>query len=136
VTAYPYGKISKVAQHCRTSIGRGIISVVTAGQVLLAVPVPAPAATTSAPPEIIVTPPPEPPQVTVNRTVPTVTAPPSEPQFSATPTVDEIFRARIFGEPLVPMGEPSADENRALAQALLTFHRSGVPTGARRSGRF
>jgi RHS repeat-associated protein len=114
-----------VAQRCRTSIGRGVIWVVTAGQVLLAVPMPARAATAPPTPETIVTPSPEPPQVTVNRTVPAVTAPPSEPEFSATPTVAEIVRARIFGEPLVPMGEPSADENRALAQALLTFHRGG-----------
>ena len=126
MTAYPHGKMSKVAQRCRTSIGRAVIAVVTAGQVLLAVPMPARATTVAPTPEIVVTPPPEPPQVTVNRTVPTVTAPPSEPLFSATPTVEEIFRARIFGEPLVPMGEPSAEENRALAQALLTFHRGGA----------
>jgi RHS repeat-associated protein len=55
-----------------------------------------------------------------------VTPPPAEPQFSASPTVAEITRARVFSEPLVPVGgEPTAGENLVLARALLTFHRSG-----------
>ncbi len=100
--------------------------VLTAGQIMMAVPV---IAAEPAPPPasaIAFTPTPEAPQVTVNKTVPAVTAPPAEPQFSDAPTVEEIFRARVFAEPLVPVGgEPTAGENLVLARALLAFHRSG-----------
>ncbi|HMJ67077.1 MAG TPA: hypothetical protein VK615_17165, partial [Candidatus Binatia bacterium] len=58
----------------------------------------------------------------INRTVPSVERPPVRAIFADPPTEAEIFRARIFGEPIVPMSKPStADENRALAQALLAF---------------
>ena len=69
------------------------------------------------------TPAPEPtPQtVTVNRSVPKVTAPPRSPVFSNPPADQEIFRARVFAEPLVPMGKTTAAENTLLAQALLSF---------------
>ena len=67
----------------------------------------------------------------MNRTVPKVEAPATGVEFSAKPTVQEIFRARIFEEPLVPIGgEPTAAENAELAAALLGYaKRSG-------SGRF
>ncbi|MGH8245352.1 MAG: hypothetical protein ACREUU_02845 [Gammaproteobacteria bacterium] len=45
----------------------------------------------------------------------------------------EIFRARVFEEPLVPIGgEPSADENTALAAALVheAWLRPGDGQGA------
>jgi hypothetical protein len=59
------------------------------------------------------------PKVTVNRTVPKVEPPRSGLEFSAQPSVEEIFRARIFQEPLVPIGgEPPASEDAALAAAL------------------
>jgi len=42
--------------------------------------------------------------------------------FSAQPTPSDISNARIFDEPLIPIGdEPSADENRALADALTDY---------------
>ena len=42
--------------------------------------------------------------------------------FSANPTVEEIFCARVFEEPVVPVGgEPTAEENAALAEALLRY---------------
>ena len=42
--------------------------------------------------------------------------------FSDPPTEQEIFRAHLFEEPLVPIGgHASADENRALADALTTY---------------
>jgi uncharacterized protein HemY len=64
--------------------------------------------------------------VRVNRTAPKVTPPPDIPSFSAQPTDQEIFRARVFEEPLVPMGRlTSKVENRALAQALLAYLRRG-----------
>lgn len=60
--------------------------------------------------------------VVVNRTAPTDE--PTRPvlALSEIPTVDEIGRARVFSEPLVPIGgEPSPEENRALGAALTAF---------------
>lgn len=65
--------------------------------------------------------PPPPPKVKVNRTVPAVTPPPALPHFSAEPTDAEIFRARMFEEPLVPNGTTTAAENRAFADALEAY---------------
>src|SRR5215467_5578385 len=47
--------------------------------------------------------------------------------FSAPPTTEELFRAHVFEEPLVPIGgDPSASQNAALAVALGGYaHRSG-----------
>lgn len=59
--------------------------------------------------------------VTVNRTVPQATPPSGELRFSATPTDAEIIQARVFGEPLIPMGKTDISENRELAQALIAF---------------
>lgn len=61
------------------------------------------------------------PAVRVNRTVPEVRPVPQSPAFSAEPTQDELFRARVFGEPIVPTGSATPGENRALAQALSAF---------------
>jgi len=48
--------------------------------------------------------------------------------FSANPTVDEFFRARVFAEPLVPVGgEPIAAENSDLAAALLGYAKRAGP---------
>lgn len=42
--------------------------------------------------------------------------------FSAPPTEEEIFRAHLFEEPLVPIGgHPSPEEKTALAQALTAY---------------
>ena len=71
--------------------------------------------------------PPAPP-VKVNRTVPRVKPPKSGLEFSAKPTTQEIFRARLFDEPLVPIGgEPSPTENAALATALLRYSQRAGP---------
>jgi RHS repeat-associated protein len=61
------------------------------------------------------------PAVRVNRTRPKVSKPSLQPAFSATPTTREITAARIFGEPLQPLGDPTPEENRALAVALRAF---------------
>src|SRR5260221_8516956 len=110
-------------------------------QILLAVPTPllaapeeqtpqaapdAPKATPAVPAHEAAQPPPKPapdaPKVKVNRTLPTVTRPPSSPQFSADPTDQEMFRSRLFEEPLVPLGDRvEPGENKALAQALLDY---------------
>ena len=64
-------------------------------------------------------------KIKVNRTVPSVKRPPLIPEFSAVPTDQEIFRARVFEEPLVPMGSTSAVENRALADAVVGYLSGG-----------
>jgi RHS repeat-associated protein len=66
--------------------------------------------------------------VKVNRTVPKVAPPKTGLEFSANPTTQEISRARVFEEPLVPIGgEPSAEENAALASALLGYAKRSGP---------
>jgi RHS repeat-associated protein len=66
--------------------------------------------------------------VAVNRTVPKVAPPKTALEFSASPTPAEICRARVFEEPLVPIGgEPTAAENAALAAALLGYARRSGP---------
>ena len=63
-----------------------------------------------------------------NRTVPKVDLPRSALEFSANPTPQELFRARVFEEPLVPIGgEPNAAENAALAAALLGYSKRSGP---------
>ena len=57
-------------------------------------------------------------RITPNRTVPHVDPVPQTAVFSALPTDQEIFRARIFPEPLVPVMTTSADENQALVHAI------------------
>ena len=64
----------------------------------------------------------------VNRTVPAVSQPPEALQFSAQPTEAEFFRARLFEEPLVPVGgKPAAAENAALAAALRGYAKRTEP---------
>ncbi len=65
--------------------------------------------------------PPPPPKVKVNRSVPQVAPPPVLPSFSEHPTDTEIFRARVFQEPLVPNGQTTVAENQALAGALMAY---------------
>jgi RHS repeat-associated protein len=98
-------------------IRRSIARVLIALQVLLGVPSIA-AAESSRPPAAT---PQDPPPVRVNRTRPTVTAPPARPVFSTVPTDAEILRARVFPEPLVPIGASSPQENVALAVALNAY---------------
>src|SRR6266567_1080866 len=68
------------------------------------------------------------PAIKVNRTVPHVEPPKTTLEFSASPTAQEIFRARVFEEPLVPVGgEPNAAENAALAAALVGYSKRTGP---------
>jgi RHS repeat-associated protein len=67
-----------------------------------------------------------PPKVKVNRAVPKVAPAPLRPVFSAEPTAEEVFRARVFEEPLVPVGAgPSAAETKALAAAINSYLDEG-----------
>jgi RHS repeat-associated protein len=64
-------------------------------------------------------PPPPPPLVLTN---PAPGAVPQFPAFSAQPTTAEIKAARVFEEPLVPVGDaPSQSENDDLAKTLTAF---------------
>ncbi|HEV8541470.1 MAG TPA: RHS repeat protein, partial [Verrucomicrobiae bacterium] len=49
-------------------------------------------------------------------------------QFSENPTVEEIFQAHVFPEPLVVVGrKPTRDENSALAAALIGYSKRSGP---------
>jgi YD repeat-containing protein len=63
----------------------------------------------------------------VNRSLPKFEPPRTTLEFSASPTEEEFLRARVFVEPLVPVGgKPTAEENSDLAAALLGYaKRSG-----------
>lgn len=66
--------------------------------------------------------------VTPNRTLPQIDPPRVGLQFSAQPTKSEILQARVFDEPLVPIGgEPTLAENSALAAALLSYSKRTSP---------
>jgi RHS repeat-associated protein len=60
-----------------------------------------------------------------NRQPPVVTPPPQTPVFSQWPTDAEFLRARIFSEPLVPIGATTPEENAALARALVAYLNGG-----------
>jgi hypothetical protein len=63
-----------------------------------------------------------------NRTLPPFEPPGTELEFSVSPTAQEFFHARIFEEPLVPIGgEPGEGGNSALASALLQYSRRSGP---------
>ena len=104
-------------------------------QVLLFIPLPAVTAASpvTAPVEEEKHPAPveTPEHVSVNRTVPQVTAPVLLPSFSVEPSDLEITRARVFVEPLVPVGATSLAENIALARALMAY----IQTGGAEDGR-
>jgi hypothetical protein len=59
--------------------------------------------------------------VSINKTVPRVSPPPARPVFSEAPTAVEIRTARVFTEPLLPIGVPTAAENAALARAVTAY---------------
>ncbi len=63
-----------------------------------------------------------------NRDLPKVAPPQPGLNFNTSPTTQEISRARVFEEPLVPVGgEPNAAENAALATALLGYAKRSGP---------
>jgi hypothetical protein len=69
---------------------------------------------------------PSPPTIQPNRRVPSVKPVPLAPTFSATPTAGEIYDARVFEEPLVPVnGTPTPEETQALARALGAYLDAG-----------
>jgi RHS repeat-associated protein len=55
-------------------------------------------------------------------------APKPSSQFSANPTTEELFRAHVFQEPLVPVGgSPTSAETAALADALRNYAKRSGP---------
>src|ERR1035441_5595663 len=63
-----------------------------------------------------------------NRALPRVESFKAGLAFPAEPGPEDIFRARVFEEPLVPVGgEPSSAENAALAVALLGYGKRSGP---------
>lgn len=63
----------------------------------------------------------------VNRAVPKTRPVPASPVFSREPTDLEVFRARVFGEPLVPIGvKTTVKENKDLADALSLYLRGDL----------
>ena len=70
------------------------------------------------------------PAVRVNRTVPRVSAPSYTVDFGPAPSVETLAAARLFPEPLVPVGAiPSVSENIALARALERYAGAGTRPG-------
>ena len=67
------------------------------------------------------------PGVQARRNVPAVSSAPAYPVFSDAPTDAEITRARVFSEPLVPVGVPAAPrETLALSRAITTYLHTGT----------
>jgi RHS repeat-associated protein len=105
-------------------IFRTMARVLVAALIVASVPIPATAAPQAQEPRDA---PPPTPKVKVNRTLPSVTSPPSIARFSEQPTNEEIFRAKVFEEPLVADGTTSGQENQALATAIATYLRGKNP---------
>ncbi len=92
----------------------------------LVIPLAAQRATVAAPKDPLKGGPLPAPKVKVNRTVPKVEPPRELPAFSAVPTNQEIFRARTFSEPLLPVGETTGEQNRLLSEAILSYVKKGT----------
>jgi hypothetical protein len=118
-----------------TTCRRFLAWILVLGQVSWAIPVEAAAERSTEVAAANQTPPAAAPSPTVqpNRQVPKVSPPPQRPAFSAEPTEEEISRARVFEEPLVPVrGTPTPGDTRALALALTAYLDGGwenVPRG-------
>jgi RHS repeat-associated protein len=70
--------------------------------------------------------------IKVNRALPSFTAHSNAPVFSSPPTDQEISRARVFEEPLFPIGgKTTSEENQLLAKALTVYLKAGRPSDVR-----
>ena len=78
-----------------------------------------PANSTTAMPEQ--TPPRSPPTVHVNHRAPSSQLVSPVPRFSEQPTEAEFFQAHVFPYALVPVGKPTAEENKVLADVLTRY---------------
>jgi RHS repeat-associated protein len=118
-----------VTHRCRGRVARGLTVVLVPAQVLLGVPVTAAprGEPVSAAAREETTAPPAPPKVDVNRTRPQVQRPPLYPVFTSEVSDEQIVRARVFGEPLSPLGSGNERENKALAAAITAYLKAGDP---------
>jgi RHS repeat-associated protein len=108
-------------KHRHSWLSQAAAAVLVPAQVLLAVPVAAEAAAPREKAKV------EAPRVVVNGTSPRPSAVALRPGFSLVPTDQQIFRARVFDEPLVPTaGEMDVAENRRLGEALLAYLEKGA----------
>jgi len=70
--------------------------------------------------------------IKVNRTIPRFAAHLAAPVFSNPPTDQEISHARVFEEPLIPIGlKTTPKENQGLAKALTAYMKGRVPGDVR-----
>src|SRR5262249_51219767 len=67
---------------------------------------------------------------------PIVAPPPSRPEFSTNPTDVEFLRARVFAEPLIPIGAGDSDDNAAVARAILAYLDAAQPEQTEPLARF
>src|SRR5687768_17545195 len=67
--------------------------------------------------------------IRINRTLPTTVRTEPVPRFSISPSDQELFGARIFEEPLIPIGATSKAENRLLAQELVRYVENAPVAG-------
>lgn len=64
--------------------------------------------------------------VTVNRRVPEIAPVPAYAELSASPSSEAVTRARVFSEPLLPVGgAPTPEGNAGLARAIESYQRRG-----------
>ena len=93
---------------------RALVGFLIAALVVTSIPVAAQAPTVSSPLE----------NFRANRNKPRVAGPPDRLMLPDRPSRGDVFAARVFEEPLVPVGgEPSDDDTAALGRALGTFYR-------------
>jgi RHS repeat-associated protein len=106
--------MSRSFMHSRPA--RLLVLVLIAAIVATSVPVTAQAPTVSSPLA-------SDPDVRANRNKPRVDGPADRLVLPTRPSSADIFAARVFPEPLIPVGgEPTDDENAALGRALRTFY--------------
>lgn len=75
-------------------------------------------------------------RVEPRRSVPDVTRASLAPIFSTQPRAAEITRARVFEEPLLPLGDTTENENAALADAVLAYLAARTPDNVEPFDRF
>ena len=127
--------MNRTSFRVKRELERGIAIVLIPGLLLTSVPVAAAPASQTPPGRGESRPAPDspggskpapPPPVKVNRLVPTVKPVVAYPDLGENPTTEMLTRARVFSEPLVPVGgSPTSEENRALGAAVLAFLQGG-----------
>lgn len=133
----------KILVRIRAPFCRPIVRVLIALQAVNAIPVSAQAPMPRSPEPIVATsttaelPAVTPKKIVPNRKLPSVLPPQLVPKFGDSPTAMDLTRARVFVEPLRPVGGmPTMAENRDLADALEATAAEGIERGMERLQRF